>query len=154
MARYGAGASRSGVNTANTPLFQFRPTGSGKRILIRELGIGISVAPTTAPLFGLSRSTAVGTASTTLAGLPNDASAPAASATLDSAFSTAPTYSTTGFIRLGGLAVTAGGLLIWTFYDEPLVLADDTAKGYVLSDINPSGTTTGTFYAYASWDEG
>lgn len=153
MARYSAGATKSGVNTANTGYFQLRPTSTAQRMYVVEVGVNVAVAPSTAPALYLSRSTAVGTITTTLAGQPHDAAEVAAIGTFDSAFSGAPTFSTSLFMRFGGLAVTAGGMLIWTFYDAPIVLAADTAKGLVIANANASGATTGTFTAYMSWDE-
>ena len=153
MARYSAGGSRAGINTANSAYFQLRPTSTAERLYVVEVGINVAVAPTTAPNFHLSRSTAVGTSTATLAGQPHEPGDVAAVGTLDSTWSSAPTFSTPAFLRMGGLAVTAGGMLIWTFYDAPIVLAADTAKGLVIANANASGATTGTFTAYMSWDE-
>lgn len=151
--RYSAGASKSGVNTANSAYFQIRNTATTGRLYIVEIGIGISVAPTTAPNFFISRSSAVGTSSTTLAGQANDPGETASLGSFDSAWSAAPTFSTSNFQRMGGLAVTAGGMLIWTFYDAPLVCPASTSQGIVIANANASGATTGTFFAYATWDE-
>lgn len=153
MARYSAGGSRAGINTANSALFQLRPTSTAERLYVVEVGINIAVAPTTAPAFYLARSTAVGTSTATLAGQPHEPGDVAAVGTLDTTWSAAPTFSTSLFLRYGGLAVTAGGMLIWTFYDAPIVLAADTAKGLVIANANASGATTGTVTAYMSWDE-
>lgn len=151
--RYSAGASRAGINTANSAYFQLRSTSTAERLYIVEVGINISVAPTTAPNFYLSRSSAVGTSTATLAGQPNDPGETAAQGTLDSTWSAAPTFSTSNFIRIGGLAVTAGGMLIWTFYDAPLIVPASTSQGVVLANANASGATTGTFTGYFTWDE-
>lgn len=153
MARYSAAGSRAGINTANSAYFQLRPTTTAERLYIVEIGINIAVAPTTAPALYLARSTAVGTNTATAAGLPHEPGDVAAVGTLDSTWSAAPTFSTSDALRRGGLAVTAGGMLIWTFYDAPIVLAADTAKGLVIANANASGATTGTFTAYMSWDE-
>lgn len=153
MALYGAGASKAGVNTANTAYFQIRPTTTAHRIRIKQIVVNIAVAPTTAPSFYLARSTANGTVTTTLAGQALDPADAAAIGTFDSAFSVAPTFSTTAFIATGGLAVTAGGAFIWTFYDQPLVITNATASGIVVVNANASGATTGTFVGSALWDE-
>jgi hypothetical protein len=153
MNRYGAGASRAGVNTANQAYFQIRPTGTTGRIYIEQLVVNVAVAPTTAPAFYLARSTANGTVTTTLAGQPLDPADPASIATWDSVFSVQPTFSTTAWIDSGALALTAGGSFIWSFYDAPLIITNATASGLVIANLNASGTTTGTFTGSARWIE-
>jgi hypothetical protein len=61
-------------------------------------------------------------------------------------FSVQPTFSTTNKIRQGGMSTTAGGLLIWTFYDDPLVITNATASGLVIANANASGATTGNVH--------
>jgi hypothetical protein len=154
MGYYGAGASKAGVNTANTAYFQIRPTGTTARLRIYQIVINISVAPTTAPSFYLARSTAIGTVTTTLAGQPLEPADPTPIGTFDSAFSVAPTFSTTNFISTGGLATTAGGAWVWTFpSDGPLVVTNSTAAGIVVVNQNLSGATVGTFVGSVLWDE-
>ena len=153
MARYSASASRSGINTANSAYFQLRPTSTAERLYVVEIGVNIAVAPTTAPSLFIARSTAVGTSTATLAGLPHEPGEVAAVGTFDSTWSAAPTFSTTDKLRQGGLAVTAGGMLIWTFYDAPIIVPANTSQGLVIANANASGSTTGTFTAYISWDE-
>ena len=153
MARYSAGASRAGINTAGSAYFQLRPTSTASRLYVVEVGVNIAVASTTAPALYLSRSTAVGTSTASLAGQPHEPGDVAANGTLDSTWSSAPTWSTTNFLRYGGLAVTAGGMLIWTFYDAPIVLSASTSAGLVIANANASGSTTGTYTAYMSWEE-
>lgn len=151
--RYSAGASRVGINTANSALFQLRNTATTGRLYIVEIGVNVSVAPTTAPNFYLARSSAIGTSTATLAGQANDPGETASLGTFDSTWSAAPTFSTSNFIRIGGLAVTAGGMLIWTFYDAPLVVPASTTAGLVIANSLASGATTGTVTAYCTWDE-
>lgn len=153
MGRYSAGGSRVGINTANSAYFQLRLTAATERIYVQEIGVNIAVAPSTAPAFYISRSTAVGTSTATLAGQPADVADSAAVGTFDTTWSANPTFSTSAFLRYGGLAVTAGGMLVWTFYDEPLVLAASTTAGLVIANANASGATTGTFTAYMVWQE-
>lgn len=150
---YRAGFSRAGINAANSAYAQLRNTGTASRLYVVEIGIGVGVAPTTAPSFYLSRSTAVGTSTATLAGQPSDPGETTAAGTLDSTWSAAPTFSTSNFMRNGALAVTAGGMIIWTFYDAPLVVPASTTAGLVLANANASGATTGTFTGYFDWDE-
>lgn len=153
MARYGAGASKAGVNTANTQYFSVRNTSTTTRIRVRQLVVAVAVAPTTAPAFYLSRTTANGTETTSLAGQAFDPGEPTALGLFVSAWSGAPTFSTTAWHGNGALAVTAGGAFIWTFYDEPLILAAATTAGIAIVNANASGATTGTFHGSALWDE-
>lgn len=151
--RYSVGFSVAGVNTANTQVANLNNTGTAARLYIREIAVGVAVAPTTAPSFYLSRATARGTQSTTLAGQPHDPSETSATGTLDTAWSVAPTFSTSTPIRRGGLAVTAGGWWVWQFYDAPLIVNATSGLGLVLANANASGATTGTFTGHFSWDE-
>ena len=153
MARYSASGSRAGINTANSAYFQLRPTSTAERLYVVEIAVNIGVASTTAPILYVARSTAVGTSTATQAGVSHEPGDVTAVGTLDSTWSTAPTFSTTDKIRQGGLAVTAGGMLIWTFYDAPIVLSASTSAGLVIANANASGSTTGTFTASVSWDE-
>jgi len=95
MARYGAAFSVAGTNTANTFVVNLTNTGTAVRMKVVQLAVGIAVAPTTAPSFYLSRATARGTNTTTLAGQAFDPSDPASAGTLDLTNSVAPTFSTT-----------------------------------------------------------
>jgi hypothetical protein len=153
MPRYSASATRAGINTANSAYFQLRNTVTTQRLYVVEIGIGIATAPTTAPVLYVSRSSAVGTSTATLAGQPNDPGETSAVGTFDSTWSSAPTFSTTNFLRMGGLAVTAGGYLIWTFYDAPIVVPASTSQGLVFANSAASGSTVGSFSAYCTWDE-
>jgi hypothetical protein len=159
MARFSGGGTRSGTNSANTAYFGVMNAASATASArIREIGIGVSVAPSTAPAFYLSRITAIGsfTATTTLAGQLADPSNTTTSQWTFQTINVGPTFSTANFLRYGGLAVTAGGMLIWTFYDEPLIVAPASSVntiGMAIVNANASGATTGTFFGYAVWDE-
>lgn len=156
--RVQAALSRAGINTAGPQLYwQLRST-TTVRLKVVEIGIACSVAPTTAPLFQISRATtSLGTASTTLTGQmfdSADGNAGAGAGIFESAWSVAPTINTT-FHRMFGLPVTAGGGFIWTFpLDSPLVIgASGTAHALQITNANASGATTGTFTAYCVWEE-
>ena len=153
MARYGASFAVAGVNTANTFTVNLMNTGTAVRLRVMQVAIGISVAPTTAPQFYLSRTTVRGTNSTTLAGQPFDSGEPTSQATLDLTNSVAPTFSTSLKIVGGGLATTAGGWWIWDFRDSPLVIPATAASGLAIVNANASGSTTGTFAGYMTWEE-
>ena len=153
MARYSAGFSVAGVNTANTQTVNVANTGTTQRLRIMTVAVGIAVAPTTAPSFYLSRATARGTQSATVAALPFDTGDAAAIGTLDTAWTVAPTFSTSAQLVRGGLATTAGGWWVWDFRDNPIVIPATAASGLVLANANASGATTGTFTGYVVWDE-
>ncbi|MGI9191725.1 MAG: hypothetical protein ACR2IL_06345 [Chitinophagaceae bacterium] len=153
--KYQAALSRSGINTAGPQLYwQLRSNGSARLRLV-EIGIAISVAPTTAPLFQISRATAsLGTASTTLAGQPFDSSDAAATGIFESAWSVAPTINTT-YHRMMGLPVTAGNGFIWSFPNDGEMVIGGAAVAHELqiTNANASGATTGTFSGYVVWEE-
>lgn len=153
MSRYGAGASRVGINVADSVYFQLRPTTTAQRIKVLEVVVGIAVAPTTAPSLYLTRSTAAGTSTATLAGQPFDPADAAAMGTLDSTWSAAPTIVAANKIQTGSLAVTAGGAWVWSFRDSPLVLDKITTAGLCVVNANASGATTGTFTCSMLWQE-
>ncbi len=153
MARYGSAFSVSGTNTVNTFVVNLANTGTAVRLRVQQIAVGISVAPTTAPSFYLSRSTARGTNTTTLAGQPFDTGEPTAQGTLDLTNSVAPTFSTSLKLAGGGLAVTAGGWWIWDFRDSPIVVPATAASGLAIVNANASGATTGTFAGYMTWEE-
>ena len=152
-ARYAAGFSVAGVNTANTQAVNLANTGTTQRLRVMQIAIGIAVAPTTAPSFYIARATARGTQSTSVTANPFDGNDAAAIGTLDTAWSVAPTFSTTAQLVRGGLSTTAGGWWIWDFRDYPLVIPNTTASGLVIANANASGTTTGTFTGHFIWEE-
>lgn len=156
MGTYQAGWSHAGVNTADQVYANLNNTASTARLRIKEIGVNISVAPTTAPLFYLVRTTARGTQTTTLLGLQRDPADPNSTGTLDSVWSVQPTKAgtvATAALAVGGLAVTAGGMLVWTFYDFPLVVPSGAGNGLAVVNSLASGATTGTFNGYFVWDE-
>lgn len=154
MPVYSSSISRAGVNVANTAYWQLIPSAT-VRLRVREIGLFVNTAPTTAPNFALIRSTALGTATTTTAGVAHSPSVPASAGALQSAWSVAPTFSTTGpNLRQVNLPVTAGAGVIWSFpADQAVELLASTAVGLVLFNINASGATTGNFTAYFTWEE-
>jgi hypothetical protein len=153
MSRYGAGISRSGINTADTAYFNL-VGGTTERVQVVEVKVNIAVAPTTAPAFYLARTTARGTQASTLVGQAFDPADPATTITLDvtGTAGSQPTFTAASKIDVGGLAVTAGGMLIWTFYDAPIVIPATAAAGLALCNANASGATTGTFFCSMIWD--
>lgn len=149
--RYEVGISKAGVNLANTVMWQLRaPT---RRTRLFEMGLFVDVAPTTAPQFVLARATAGGTSSTSTVGQQTTPEAAAGSATVDSVWSAAPTFTTTGpFIRRMTLPVTAGSGIIWTWPDGLFVTPTATTN-LIIANAAATGATLGSFTIYCSWDE-
>jgi hypothetical protein len=154
MPRYGAGVSPAGINTANTAYANL-VGGTGDRLLVVRIVVNIAVAPTTAPSLYLARTTARGTQASTLAGQVFDAGDVVSIGTLDVCGTGAsqPTFTNTNKIDVGGLAVTAGGSWVWTFYDKPLIVPATAGAGLAVANANASGATTGTFLVSYTWDE-
>lgn len=153
MARYSAAFSVAGINTANSMVAMLMNTVATRRLEVVQIAVGVAVAPTTAPSFYLSRVTARGTNTTTLAGQPFDPAEPTSMGTVDSVNSVAPTFSTTLKMLGGGLAVTAGGWWLWDFRDKPIIIQATAASGLVIANANASGATLGTFAGSITWDE-
>lgn len=153
--RYGAGISRSGINTADSAYFNLDQTGTSKRLRVRQVIVNIGVAPTTAPALYLTRATARGTQSSTLLGQAFDTNAPAAIGTLDvcGTGGSVPSFTAANKIGVGGLAVTAGGTFVWSFFDDPIIVAATSGLGLIVANANASGATTGTWYCSMFWDE-
>jgi hypothetical protein len=152
--RYGAGVTnRTGVNTVDTVLFQIRPTSTAERLYVVQVVMAVLTAPSNALQPYLTRSTAIGTVTTTLAGQPLDPNETAAVGTFDSIFSVAPTIVTTNKIGVGAMAVTAGGGWVWDFRDRPVVLSAVTTAGLCIVNAAASGATVGAVSASVMWDE-
>lgn len=153
-ARYGAGVTRSGTNTADTAMFNL-VGGTAGRIKVVQIVVNVAVAPSTAPVFYLARTTARGTQASTLVGQAFDPADVAANGTLDvtGAGASQPTFTAANKMGIGGLAVTAGGVWVWSFYGDPLVIPATAAAGLAVVNAAATGTTLGTFYGSYNWDE-
>ncbi len=152
MGAYLATNSKSGVNTAATPMWNLWSTGA--TLWVKTIIVSMPVASTTIPDLYVVRSTGRGTQTTTQAGLPNDPSdTSTVTGTLDSAWSANPTVGavTTALIRMP-LALAAGA----TFYfaaeivDAPWVRG---SNGLAIVNGNASGATTGTYTVTVGWRE-
>lgn len=152
MAVYSAGFSVAGVNTANTTLVNLK-TAATDRAEVLEIGVFLSVLPTTAPDIVVARMLAVGTgAITATANLANDPGDAAAATAVETAWATTrPTFTTTGpFARRGGIPLTLGQGLIWPF---PVPLKLNVSTGLVIANVAASGATLGNFTGYIVWNE-
>jgi hypothetical protein len=154
MSRYGAGVTnRAGINTADSVYFQLRPTSTSQRIKVLQIVIAVLTAPSNAPQPYLTRSSAIGTNTATIAGLPYDSGDAASIVTLDSTWSAAPTITAANKIAVGAMGVTAGGGWIWDFRDMPLVMQASTTAGLCVVNAAASGATTGAFSCSFVWQE-
>lgn len=154
MAVYRVGINaRTGVNTANTVLFQLR-AGSGGRSRINEIVWTITSAPTNATQLVIARASTVGTSSTTTAGQAVDPADSASGGTLDSAWSAAPTFSTTGpFLMATTIPATAGSIFYWSAADEMNHIVVAASAGIVFAAANASGNSTGSHSLQICWEE-
>ena len=144
---------RAGVNTANTVYFQLRAAAT-QRLRLREMIWTITTAPTTAPLLLVSRSTAVGTSSTTVLGVPADTGVAAGTGTLDSAWSAAPTFTTAGPHLLAlQLATTVGGVFYWASGDHASDIVIPVSGGLCFAWQTASGGTLGAHSLSLAWDQ-
>lgn len=154
MSVCGAGVSRAGINTADTAYFNLLG-GTGNRLEIEEIVINIAVAPTTAPAFYLTRTTARGTQASTLAGQPHDPADAGGIGTLDVCGTGAsqPSFTAANKLAVGGLAVTAGGAFIWSLAGSGIYIPATSGAGLAVCNANASGATTGTFLCSYRWRE-
>jgi len=148
---YGATSSKAGVNTATTTMWNL--WSGGATLYLQTLIVTMPVASTNMPDLYVVRSTARGTQSTTVAGTMFDPNDNAATGTLDSAWSAAPTVGavTASMIRLP-LALTAGASFYWTA-DQLNAIWCRSGAGIAIVNGNASGATTGTFVLTAVWRE-
>lgn len=152
MAQYAVATNRAGINTANSPMLELR-CASTSRAVVREVGITMAVLPTTAPRFILGRATNSPTGGTNNTPIAMDNADAASLHTFNNpSWTSAPTFNTSGpWIKVGGLPLTLGAGLIWTFPGQGLVVP--TSGSLVLANLNASGATLGSFDIYFIWDE-
>lgn len=149
----GTVTGRAGVNATNSPLFQLR-AGSTSRLYVVSWTLTLQTAQSNAPQYVLARATAVGTSSTTVAGTPLDPAETAANGTLDSAWSGAPTFTTTGpwLWAMTGIN-TIGNGFAWTAPNYESRIVVPASGGIILATLNASGTTTGAHTFTITWEE-
>lgn len=145
----------AGTNTANTVLAQLRQTAATARLRILSITLGVQTAPTTAPVFYLTRATANGTSTTTAVGFPwNNTETVTSLGTVDTAWSAAPTITTTAKLKVGPLPATIGAGWMFDFRDDPLpIQASTTAGGLCLVNAVATGATVGAFAIDITWLE-
>lgn len=136
-------AARAGVNVANSPLYELK-TAATDRARIREVVLTILVASTTAPNFVLARATNTSTATTPTVPLPEDPADAAGTGALATAWTTAPTFSTTGpWLRRWDPSNAVGAYTIWSWPpgDELMV---PVSSGLVIANLAAAGATLGS----------
>jgi hypothetical protein len=143
MARY-THSARTTVGTINVPTWELR-AGATYRLYVREIGVFLGAA--TASALGIGRPAAAGTATSPVTAVALDPADGASTGATAIAWSSAPT-SPTIFLRRVGLPATIGAGVIWTFYDEPLVIP--TSGNIVLWNITASAASVDV---YVTFDE-
>lgn len=151
MALYHATFSIAGVNTANQVLFNLKTT-TTDRATVREVGMFIEVAPTTAPQYALMRMNAVGTGAITTAtvGLSDPADG-ANSVLLETAWATTRPTVTGGAFRRSMVPLAIGNGVVFDFTNRGIIVP--VSAGFCGVIINASGATVGTHGGYVVWEE-
>jgi hypothetical protein len=121
MARFEVASNKAGINTANSPMWQFK-TAAASRARVFEISLSASTAPTNGPSWRLVRATAIGTSTATVLAEEQDPGGGAATAVLDTTWSAAPTQATVSLRRYATPA-TVGSGIVWSWPDHrPLII--------------------------------
>ena len=144
-------AARAGVNTANTVYWELRGS-TTERLYIREFGIFVSTATTSATTWQLVRNANSPTSTGTLTIAPVDVADSTATATAATTWSTAPTAG--AVLWTGVLPVTAGSGYVWVApTDRDRIVIPATAGAGVNWLASATGATVGAFSFYVVWEE-
>lgn len=152
MARFEVASNKAGTaSTANVTYWQFK-TAAGSRARVFEIGLSISSAPNTAgPSWRLARATALGTSTATVAAEEEDPGGGAATAVLDTTWSTNPTVSATDLRRYATPTAIGSGI-VWTWPDHrPLIVP--VSSGLCVVNANNPGTVGGNYNIYLVFEE-
>jgi hypothetical protein len=152
MARFEVTHNRAGINTANSPMWQFKTAASSRaRIFEIALSVAGTVAPTNGPGWRLVRAATVGTSSATVTAEEQDPGGGAATAVLDTTWTTPPTFAAVN-MRLYQTPNTLGSGIVWTWPDHrPLIVP--LSSGVVIVNVNPAGAALGTFNCSIVYEE-
>jgi hypothetical protein len=145
MARYATGFTTT-ATAAGAAIADLR-TAAGERAYVREIGLFISAA--TASQIGLYRPSTLGTASTSVTGVPVDPADAAATASIGTAWSVAPAVSTNVPIRKAMIPAAIGNGIIWTFSDRGLVVPVSSS----LLLWNYGAGANSVLNGYIEWEE-
>lgn len=154
MARFEVSNAKVGTNIANTIMWQFKASATS-RARIFEIGLSLAIvnAGTTpqGPSWRLQRATAIGTSTATVAAEEQDPGGGAATALVDTTWSTLPTLAATS-MRLYATPNTMGSGIVWTWPDHrPLIVP--ISNGLCIVNALATGTTPGTMNCYFLFEE-
>jgi len=144
MARYSLGFSTPAA-AAGAPYADLI-TAASERAYIREIGLFLNAA--TASSIGLIRASAVNTATSPVAGQAVDPADAAATATLGTAWSSAPTIGS-NYLRKITLPAAIGNGIVWTFGERDMIVPVSSA----LVLWNFGAGTGSVLNGYIVWDE-
>lgn len=151
MAIYQATFSIAGVNAVDAVLFNLK-TAASDRAILREVGLFVEVAPTSAPAFGLKRMNAVGTGTITASTQGTTDPAEGASPTaLETAWATTRPTVTGGSFRRTFVPAVVGNGVIWDFTNRGIIVP--LSAGLCGVNLNASGATVGQFGGYVVWED-
>lgn len=153
MATYEA-AVRTSITTASVPFAAFRAS-TTQRAEIKEIGITQVTAGTSPNTIGIARSLALGvTPGGTASALPREPGAVASTATLETTFATAPTFTAGAFFRRWTFGGTVGSGVVWTWdLTRMLAIPIGSATNGELVFVNLNATALPTFDIYIAWEE-
>ena len=151
MARFEVANVKTNVNTANTIMWQFKASATS-RARIFEIGLSLAtVNNTSGPSWRLQRATALGTSTATVTPEEQDPGGGAATALLDTTWSTPPTLAATS-MRLYATPNTMGSGIVWTWPDHrPLIIP--ISNGICIVNALATGTVPGTINCYFVFEE-
>jgi hypothetical protein len=150
MARFEVSHLKTGVNTANTIMWQFK-TAAGSRARIFEIALAVSTATTTGPSWRLTRSATLGTSTATVAPEEQDPGGGAATVLLDTTWSANPTLVSTD-LRRYATPQTIGSGIVWTWPDHrPLIVP--VSSGLCVVNANATGATPGALVCTFVFEE-
>lgn len=154
MARFEVSNVRAGANAANTIMWQFKASATS-RARIFEIGLSLATlnagTGSTGPSWRLQRATALGTSTATVAAEEQDPGGGAATALLDTAWSTLPTLAATS-MRLYATPNTMGSGIVWTWPDHrPFIVP--ISNGICIVNALATGATPGTMNCYFIFEE-
>lgn len=150
MARFEVANNKAGTNTANTLMWQFK-TAATSRARVFEMSLSLAGTATTGPSWRLVRSATIGTANATVAAEEEDPGGGAATAVLDTGWTTQPTFAAVDMRRYGTPG-TAGSGIVWTWPDHrPLIVPP--SSGISIINANATGASTGPMNIYIVFEE-
>jgi hypothetical protein len=148
MARFAVSHNKAGINVANSPMWQLRaPT---NRLLVWEVSLSVSGAPTTGPSWQLNRPTATGTATgTPPVAQKEDPGSGTTTAVFDTGWTVAPTLAA-DYLRRYATPASIGSGITWS-WSTPLYIP--VGGGLVIVNGNATSTTPGSMNVHVVYEE-